>query len=92
MVELGEHRPVDGAPLARITARFTWGVSAAEIRRREGDTQIRTPEGPRTLDEVLDEVDEPYFSTRQAFETAVRDVISDGPVPVAEDEGSSPRD
>lgn len=92
MVELGEHRPVDGAPLARIAARFTWGVSAAEIRRREGDTQIRTPAGPRALEEILKEIDEPYFSTRQAFETAVRHVIDDGPVPVADDGESSPRD
>lgn len=92
MVELGEHRPVDGAPLARITARFTWGVPAAEIRRREGDTQIRTPAGPRTLEDVLGEIDEPYFSTRQAFETAVRDVIGAGPVPVAADGESPPRD
>lgn len=91
MVELGDKRPVDGAPLARIAARFTWGISAAEIRRREGKTPIRTPDGPRTLASVLNEIDEPYFSTRRAFETAVRDVVGEGPVPVV-DRSSSPRD
>jgi hypothetical protein len=45
---------------------------------------IRTPDGPRKLADVLDEVDETYFQRRQEFEEAVRDVVGTGPVPTAE--------
>lgn len=83
-VTLGDPRPVEGAPLARVTARLTWGIDTASVLDREGDTVIRTPDGPQTLRSVLDEVDQPYFPTRQAFETAVRDVIGTGPVPTAD--------
>jgi hypothetical protein len=84
-VELGEGEPVEGVPLAQVSARLMWGITQSELRRREGDTTIRTPDGPRELGDVLDEVDVPYFEKRQEFEQAVRDVIGTDPVPTAEE-------
>ena len=84
-VELGEETPVEGAPLARVSTRLMWGIEKSAIREREGDTVIRTPDGPRELGNVLEEVDSTYFGTRREFETAVRDVIGDGPVPTTEE-------
>lgn len=84
-VELGDGDPVEGAPLARVSARLTWGLEKSEVARREGDTTIRTPDGPRELGPVLDEVDSTYFSSRNDFETAVRGVIGTGVVPTAEE-------
>lgn len=83
-VELGEGEPVEGAPLARVAARLTWAIQKSEVDRKEGDTVIRTPEGPRELSSVLADVDETYFDTRRAFEAAVRNAIGAGPVPTAE--------
>lgn len=80
-VELGDGPDVDGAPLARISARLTWGIEHSTIVDREGDTTIRTPNGPQELETVLEDVDVPYFADRQEFESAVRDVIGTGPVP-----------
>jgi len=84
-VELGAGEPVEGAPLARVASRLTWGMKKSEIDRREGDTTIRTPDGPRELGGVLDDVDVPYFERRQAFTGAVREVIGTGPIPTAEE-------
>lgn len=84
-VELGEGDPVEGAPLSRISARFMWGLEKSEIERREGDTEIRTPDGPTPLAELLADVDSTYFATRQEFEAAVAEVTGDGPVPTATD-------
>lgn len=84
-VELGEGAPVEGAPLARVSTRLMWGIEKSEIQEREGDTVIRTPDGPRELGDVLEEVDNTYFGTRQKFENAVRDVIGTGPVPTEEE-------
>jgi len=83
-VELGEGEPVEGAPLSRVAARLTWAIQKSEIDRKEGETAIRTPDGPRKLTEILDEVEETYFPTRQDFLDAVRDVIGTGPVPTEE--------
>lgn len=80
-VALGDGEPVEGAPLARVSARLMWGLEKSALEEREGDTVIRTPDGPRELGDILSEVDEPYFSTRQEFENAVRSVIGTGPVP-----------
>jgi hypothetical protein len=80
-VELGEGEPVEGVPLAQVSARLMWGIDETELRRREGDTVVRTPDGPRELGDVLDEVDVPYFEKRQEFEDAVREVVGTGPVP-----------
>ena len=85
-VELGEGEPVEGAPLARVSARLTWAIQKSEIDRQEGDTVVRTPDGPRELSSILADVDETYFDTRRAFEDAVREVIGTGPVPTGESE------
>ena len=85
-VALGEGIPVEGAPLARVSARLMWGIEHSTVLEREGDTVVRTPDGPRELREILADVDEPYFATQQEFEDAVREVIGTGPVPTAGDD------
>jgi len=84
-VELGEGSEVEGVPIAQVSARLMWGIEKSDIRRREGDTVIRTPDGPQELGGILDEIDETYFDRRQSFESAVRDVIGHGPVPTADE-------
>lgn len=86
VVELGEGDPVEGAPLARVASRLYYGIEASEVVRREGETEIRTPDGPRELGDVLDAVDATYFDTRQALVGAVGDVVGTGPVPTADRE------
>ena len=85
-VELGEGDPVEGGPLARVASRLHYAVERSEVVRREGDTTVRTPDGPRELADVLEETDEVYFDTRRAFVDAVREVVGTGPVPTAEEE------
>lgn len=80
-VELGAGEPVEGAPIARIAERLMWGMEKSAIIERAGDTEIRTPDGPRDLADILETVDQTYFSTRQDFLAAVREEIGDGPVP-----------
>lgn len=80
-VELGEGESVSGAPLARVASRLTWGIEKSAIVEREGDVEIRTPDGPKTLADLMEDVDVPYFEDRQEFENAVRAVIGDGPIP-----------
>jgi hypothetical protein len=91
-VTLGEGRPVEGAPLARVGARLMWGIERTTVIEREGETVIRTPDGPRELADVLAEVDVPYFATQQEFEQAVRDALGSGPVPTADSEDESGAD
>lgn len=90
-VTLGEGREVEGVPLAQVSAKFMWGLERSTIEAREGETTIRTPDGPRELGDVLSETDRTYFATKQEFENTVRSVIGDGPVPTVgddpEDEG-----
>ncbi|MFB6269251.1 MAG: DUF5789 family protein [Halobacterium sp.] len=80
-VELGEGESVEGAPLARVASRLTWAQQKSEVVRKEGDSVIRTPDGPQRLADVLEDVDVPYFETRREFEDAVRDAVGTGPVP-----------
>jgi len=82
-IQLGVGEDIEGVPLAQVSARLMWGIERSQIRRREGDTVIRTPDGPRELGDVLDEIDLTYFEKRQEFEEAVRDVIGTGPIPTA---------
>jgi hypothetical protein len=84
-VELGDRAPVEGAPLARIAARFMWGMEKSEIERREGDTEIRTPDGPRALSDLLAEVETTYFASRREFMDALDPVVGSGPIPTAEE-------
>ena len=86
VVELGEGDPVEGAPLARVASRLYYGIEMSEVVRREGETEIRTPDGPRALGVVLDAVDETYFDTRQALVTAVENAVGTGPVPTTDGE------
>ena len=79
-VELGEGADVEGAPIARVAARLTWPQERSRIVEKEGDATVRTPDGPRTLSEVLEETDTTYFDTRQTFVEAVEDVIGRGPI------------
>lgn len=83
-VALGDGAAVEGAPLARVSSRLYWSIEKSEVRRKEGDAVLRTADGPRRLGDVLDEVEETYFDSRQSFENAVRDVIGYGPVPTDE--------
>lgn len=95
VVELGEGEPVDGAPLARVSSRQTWGMEKSRLAEREGDTEIRTPDGPQRLGDVLESVDAVYFTRRQDFEDAVENVMGTGPVPTADrerDEGATDTD
>ncbi|AWB28656.1 DUF5789 family protein [Halococcoides cellulosivorans] len=80
-IELGPDADVEGVPIAQVAARLTWGIEASRIRRREGSTTVRTPDGPRTVDDLLDETDRTYFESRQDFRAAIEDVIGSGPVP-----------
>lgn len=84
LIELGEGASVEGAPIARVASRLNWPVQQSEIRRKEGDSVVRTPDGPMTVGELLDSVGTPYFESRQEFVTACREVAGDGPVPTDE--------
>lgn len=79
-VELGEGESVEGAPLARVASRLTWGQQKSEVIRKEGETVVRTPDGPQTLESILEDVDSTYFEKRQSFVDAVREVVEVGPV------------
>jgi len=79
-VELGERTPVEGAPLARVASRLEWPIQKSEIVRKEGDATIRTPDGPQTLSDALEDVETTYFSRRQEFVDDVEGVVGTGPV------------
>lgn len=79
-VELGEGPEVAGAPLARIASRLTWPTTKSDVLAQEGDAEVRTPDGPRALSDLLEEVDETVFDTRQVFLEEVRAVAGDGVV------------
>ncbi|WP_267161899.1 DUF5789 family protein [Halovenus salina] len=85
-IELGEGEPVEGAPLARVSARLMWGIEKSTVVDREGETPIRTPDGPRPLADILDDVDRTYFDTRQTFHEAVEPAVGTGPVPTTADD------
>jgi hypothetical protein len=84
-VELGEGEPVEGAPLARVSSRLTWPIQKSRLDALEGESVIRTPEGPKTISEVLEAIDITYFEKRQEFEAAVRDVVGRGAIPTADE-------
>ncbi len=84
-VPLGDGPAVEGAPLARVASRLTWPQETSRIREKEGDAVVRTPDGPRTLADILDEVDITYFDTRQSFVAAVEAAVGVGPVPTVEE-------
>lgn len=83
-VELGDREPVEGQPLARVASRLTWPKEASRVLDKEGDSTVRTPDGPKALSTVLDSVDETYFESRQEFMREVGAVVGDGPVATEE--------
>lgn len=83
-VELGDGPEVAGAPIARVTSRLHYGIEKSEVLRRAGDVEVRTPDGPVALSEILDPVEATYFGRRQDLEAAVRETIGAGPVPTDE--------
>ena len=92
VVELGDGPRVEGAPLARVSSRLTWGIEKSRLETREGNTEIRTPEGPKRLGDVLGSVEKSYFTRRQDFEDTIEGAVGTGPIPTAEDEGSADTD
>ncbi|PSQ40100.1 hypothetical protein BRD13_00730 [Halobacteriales archaeon SW_5_70_135] len=82
-VALGEGPVVEGAPLARVASRLTWPIERRRLLAREGETAIRTPDGPRTVADAMASVDVTYFDTRRTFIDAVREAVGSGPVPTA---------
>jgi hypothetical protein len=84
IVELGEGGPVEGAPVERVASRLYYGIEHSEVRRRVGDVEIRTPDGPTPLGEVLDAVEETYFPRKRDLVDAVYGVVGTGPVPTGE--------
>ncbi|WP_380678500.1 DUF5789 family protein [Salinigranum sp. GCM10025319] len=80
VVELGEGESVEGQPLARVASRLTWPKEKSRVVEKEGDSVVRTPDGPQTLADVLDSVDVTYFDTRASFVSAVTDAVGHGPV------------
>lgn len=79
-VELGEGPDIAGAPLSRVASRLTWPQTKSDVTAQEGDAEIRTPDGPRTLSELLEEVDETVFDSRRTFVEEIEAVAGDGPV------------
>jgi hypothetical protein len=84
-VELGEGASVEGAPLARVASRLHWPIEKSELRRKEGEVTVRTPDGPRELADMLEETDETYFQSRNEFLELLRGVAGTGPVPTADE-------
>lgn len=84
-VELGTGESVEGAPVARVASRLKWPTQKSRIMELEGDSEIRTPNGPKTLWDVLEEVDTTYFDTRQTFVEDVRDEVGRGPVATSDE-------
>jgi hypothetical protein len=80
VVELGDREPVEGQPIARVASRLTWPKEKSRVVEKEGDSVIRTPDGPQTLADVLESVDVTYFDGRQSFVRAVTDAVGHGPV------------
>ena len=83
-VELGEGEPVEGAPLVRVASRLHWPIQKSEVLRKE-DVTVRTPDGPRELADLLEQVDETYFQSRQEFLELVRGVTGPGAIPTADE-------
>ena len=79
-VELGEGPTVEGAPVSRIASRLSWPRAHSDVLVQEGETLVRTGDGPVALEDVLADVESTYFPTRRAFVQEVRAVIGYGPV------------
>lgn len=83
-VELGTGATVEGAPIARVAARLHYGIPLSDVEDREGETTVRTPDGPCTVAALLADVDETYFGRREDLERALREAAGTGPIPTEE--------
>ena len=81
VVELGDGDDVEGAPVARVASRLFFPIEKSEVLRREGETTVRTPDGPQSVQEILDGSDEVYFETNSDLVNTVESVVGTGPVP-----------
>ena len=87
VVELGDGDPVQGAPVARVASRLYFPIEKSQVLRQEGDATVRTPDGPRGLEDVLERTDEVYFENHTDLVEAVREVVGTGPVRTADEAG-----
>lgn len=83
VVELGDGPDVEGAPVSRVASRLFFPIEESEVLRREGETTVRTPDGPQTVADVLEQSDEVYFETNADLVNTVRSVVGTSPVPTA---------
>ena len=83
-MELDVDGTVEGAPIERIASRLTWPQEKSEIVRKEGGELIRTPNGARKLEDLLEGVDTTYFSKRQMFVEILEKQIGKGTILVSE--------
>lgn len=79
-VELGSGESVPGAPLGRVASRLSWPRARSDVIEQEGETELRTGDGPRPLAEVMESVETTYFGSEREFVEAVREHIGYGPV------------
>jgi hypothetical protein len=79
-VELGDGPDVAGEPIARVASRLTWPAKRSDVVAQEGDAAVRTPEGPRDLDDVLAESEVPLYESRSEFVADVEELVGRGPV------------
>ncbi|WP_280586347.1 DUF5789 family protein [Halorubrum sp. Boch-26] len=79
-VELGEGPDVAGEPITRVASRLTWPATRSDVVAQEGDAVVRSPDGPRDLDEVLADSEVPLFESRSEFAAEVEELVGRGPV------------
>jgi len=79
-VELGEGPDVAGEPIARVASRLTWPAKRSDVVAQEGDAAVRSPDGPRDLDDVLAESEVPLFESRSEFVAEIEELVGRGPV------------
>ena len=79
-VELGTGPDVAGEPVARVASRLTWPATRSDLLAQEGDAELRTPDGSRSLDDVLADSEVPLFESRGEFVAEVEDLVGRGPV------------
>ena len=79
-VELGHGPDVAGEPIARVASRLTWPAKRSDVVAQEGDAAVRTPGGPRDLDDVLAASEVPLYESRSEFVADVEELVGRGPV------------
>ncbi|WP_435074890.1 DUF5789 family protein [Halorubrum sp. HHNYT27] len=79
-VELGDGPDVAGEPIVRVASRLTWPAKRSDVVAQEGDAAVRSPDGPRDLDDVLADSEVPLFESRSEFVAEVEELVGRGPV------------